>query len=239
MRIATENYITGVFTMKDWLKCDLHIHTDMSDGHLTTKQVIDLYGEHKFDVIALTDHMTDIPRNHRVIAEDEVKDYFDHVTYLKNYAWMKYHMVLMHGLELGNYTEKWHILALDINRSPKLSWNLEDMLDDIRSQGGLSIAAHPGRKASEEQSEWHSQYLWEHMDELRGKFDAWEVANRDDLYNFTGIKKRKFNIIAGSDFHKKKHIYSWKTALKAERNTIDIKQAIRKNTDVAIYLYRR
>ena len=32
----------------DWLLCDFHIHTNISDGLLPLKDVIDLYGQHGF-----------------------------------------------------------------------------------------------------------------------------------------------------------------------------------------------
>jgi histidinol phosphatase-like PHP family hydrolase len=41
-----------------FLLCDFHVHTRWSDGQLTVKEVVDLYGSTgKFDVIAITDHI--------------------------------------------------------------------------------------------------------------------------------------------------------------------------------------
>ena len=41
-----------------FLLCDFHVHTRWSDGRLTIREVIDLYGQtKKFDVIAITDHI--------------------------------------------------------------------------------------------------------------------------------------------------------------------------------------
>jgi len=41
-----------------FLLCDFHVHTRWSDGRLTLREVVDLYGETgKFDVIAITDHI--------------------------------------------------------------------------------------------------------------------------------------------------------------------------------------
>ena len=41
-----------------FLLCDFHVHTQWSDGRLTLREVIDLYGATgKFDVIAITDHI--------------------------------------------------------------------------------------------------------------------------------------------------------------------------------------
>jgi PHP domain len=38
------------------LLCELHAHTTFSDGELTLREVVDLYGDHGFDVLCVTDH---------------------------------------------------------------------------------------------------------------------------------------------------------------------------------------
>jgi predicted metal-dependent phosphoesterase TrpH len=41
-----------------FLLCDFHVHTKWSDGRLSVREVVDLYGSTgKFDVIAITDHI--------------------------------------------------------------------------------------------------------------------------------------------------------------------------------------
>ena len=41
-----------------FLLCDFHVHTRWSDGRLSVRDVVDLYGRTgKFDVIAITDHI--------------------------------------------------------------------------------------------------------------------------------------------------------------------------------------
>ena len=66
--------------------------------------------------------------------------------------------------------------------------------------------------------------------------DAWEIANRNNIFNAVGLKRLPF--IANSDFHKPKHIYSWKTLLHCEKDPEAIKECIRQNEHVAITLYR-
>jgi hypothetical protein len=79
-------------------------------------------------------------------------------------------------------------------------------------------------------------YLWERKEEFRELIDAWEIGNRDDLFNPVGLKRMPF--IAGSDFHKPKHLISWKTLLFCEKDPEAIKECIRTNQDVSITLYR-
>jgi len=41
-----------------FLLCDFHVHTTWSDGRLSLRDVVDLYGQtEKFDVLAITDHI--------------------------------------------------------------------------------------------------------------------------------------------------------------------------------------
>ena len=41
-----------------FLLCDFHVHTTWSDGRLSIRDVVDLYGQtRRFDVIAITDHI--------------------------------------------------------------------------------------------------------------------------------------------------------------------------------------
>ena len=78
--------------------------------------------------------------------------------------------------------------------------------------------------------------LWENQEEFAPLLDAWEIANRNDIFAPVGLKRLPF--IANSDFHKPKHIYSWKTLLQCEKDPEAIKECIRRNENVSITLYR-
>ena len=43
--------------MRDWLLCDFHIHTTISDGVLDLRSLVDFYGSRGFDVISVTEHL--------------------------------------------------------------------------------------------------------------------------------------------------------------------------------------
>jgi len=66
--------------------------------------------------------------------------------------------------------------------------------------------------------------------------DAWEVANRNNMFN--PVSSKRLPYIANSDFHKPKHIYSWKTLLHCAKTPDAIKDCIRRNEHLAITLYR-
>ena len=118
-----------------FLLCDFHVHTRWSDGRLTLRQVIDLYGQTgKFDVIAITDHIL--------------------------------------------------------------------MRKDVIAR--LGRAATLGRRSFGIEEDEFQDYLAE----------------------------------ISSDFRKPKHLYSWKTLVRAAKNWPAIREALRQNVDVALTLYR-
>jgi hypothetical protein len=79
-------------------------------------------------------------------------------------------------------------------------------------------------------------YLWENHEKFAPLIDAWEIANRHNIFDCVGMKRLPF--LANSDFHKPKHVYSWKTLLHCEKDAEAIKECIRKNEHVSITLFR-
>jgi predicted metal-dependent phosphoesterase TrpH len=139
-------------------------------------------------------------------------------------------MVLIPGAELTNDFEHYHILALDIKQYISPDHSVEEIADQVHSQGGLAVACHPHRE--DEYGNRPSGHLWEYREKYRDVLDAWEVGNRDDLFSEVGLEK--FNYLANSDFHELWHLYSWKTLLKCEKNIEAIKAAVRDNTGVSL-----
>ena len=225
---------------------DLHTHTIFSDGRLTLREIVDFYGRRGFDAMAVTDHLVDRRRllgrlanlSGLVLTVDDLPDYFRALAEEKNRAWTKYRMILFPGLEFNHdgLTAKGsaHLLGVDLREPIDPALSLKEICLAIREQGGLTIAAHPHHMSSA----WGKDtlYLWERQDEFRPLIDAWEIGNRDDLFNPVGLKR--LPLIAGSDFHKPKHLTSWKTMLWCEKDPEAIKDCIRKNKDVSITLYR-
>ena len=229
---------------ENWLLCDFHIHTDMSDGSLPLEDIIDMYGRKKFDAISITDHILD---THTIkereakkeiisaIKEERFKDYLRVLWSEANRAWKEYNMLVIPGAEITNNWKKYHILAIDIKEYIDATLPVEEIVAQIHNQGAIAIACHPHHKTNEGSQPFI--HLWQNHERYKDLFDAWEVANRDDLFNAIGLKK--FNYIANSDFHEPRHLYSWKTLIKAEKNGEAIKETIKENKNVAIYLLRK
>jgi len=234
------------YSEKRTLLCDFHTHTKYSDGKLTVPELVDFYGVRGFDCLCVTDHLAEKRRmvgklsnlSNLTLPWGQIDEYFEVLEREKKRAWKKYDMILMTGLEFNK--DGWskkssaHLLGLDLKTPVNPDHDLKTLIHLIHAQGGLAVASHP----HEMKSVWgkNTLFLWENQDEFVPLLDAWEIANRDDIFNPVGLKRLPF--LANSDFHKPKHIYSWKTLLSCEKHPEAIKQCIRRNRDISITLYR-
>jgi processive 1,2-diacylglycerol beta-glucosyltransferase len=231
---------------RQMLLCDFHIHTNYSDGKLSVPEIIDFYGERGFDCICITDHLADPKRligklselASLTLGQEQIGEYFAVIERERQRAWRRYKMLVMTGIEFNKdgYTRKTsaHLLGIDLKSPVDASLDIPEIIARIHSQGGLAVASHPHIM----KSEWgkNTLYLWENQEQFAPLLDAWEIANRNNIFNDIGLKRLPF--IANSDFHKPKHIYSWKTLIHCEKDCEAIKDCIRRNEHVAITLYR-
>jgi hypothetical protein len=236
-----------------FLLCDFHVHTRWSDGQLSVAEVVDLYGRSgKFDVIAITDHVlmkkdllaragriATLGRRAFGVRENDFEEYLADVRHEAKRALDQYGLLVIPGAEITQNRlrgkKNSHIIALDIAQYISADQAADDILRDIRRQGGVSIACHPHHRTTR-RIEISTCYLWDHREELGGLVDVWEAANRDDLFSVTSLKHYPY--VANSDFHKPKHLYSWKTLLRCDKNWPAIRDALRRNVDVALMLFR-
>jgi 3',5'-nucleoside bisphosphate phosphatase len=236
-----------------FLLCDFHVHTRWSDGRLTIAEVVDLYGSTgKFDVIAITDHilmkkdilaragrLATFGRRAYGVREDNFDAYLADIRKEADRARDQHGMLVIAGAEITQNRirgrKNSHIIALDIKKYISADQTADAILREIHRQGALSIACHPHHRTTR-RVEISTCYLWDHRRELSGLVDVWEAANRDDLFSVTSLKHYPY--VANSDFHKSKHLYSWKTLLRCEKDWPAIKDALRRNVDVALTLYR-
>ena len=236
-----------------YLLCDFHVHTRWSDGRLTLREVVDLYGRTgRFDVIAITDHilmrrdllaragrLISLGRREFSITEARFQAYLDDIAAEAARARRLYDLLVIPGAEITQNhirsRKNSHVIALNITRHISADQPAEDILRAIRSQGALSIACHPHHRTTR-RIEIGTCFLWDHRKRLTRLVDVWEAANRDDLFSVTSLKHYPY--VANSDFHKPKHLYSWKTLLRCEKNWDAIARTLRANVDVALMLYR-
>jgi predicted metal-dependent phosphoesterase TrpH len=233
--------------------CDFHVHTQWSDGRLPLSEVIDLYGSTgHFDVIAITDHILMkkdfLARASRIatlglrqfsVTEERFEAYMADIAAEGKRAKKLYDMLVIPGAEVTQNhirsKRNSHIVALNIQEHISADQPAEDILREIRRQGAVSIACHPHHRTTR-RVEIGTCYLWDHRKRLAGLVDLWEAGNRDDLFSVTSLKH--FPYVANSDFHKPKHLYSWKTLLRAEKTWESVARALRSNVGIALTLYR-
>ncbi len=236
-----------------FLLCDFHVHTRWSDGRLSVREVIDLYGQTgHFDVVAITDHiltrrdllgragrMLSLGQRDFSVTEARFAAYVEEIAAEGRRAEEKYGLLVIPGAEITQNhirsSKNSHIVALNIRKYVSADQSAEEILRAIRSQGALSVACHPHHRTTR-RVEIGTCYLWDHRKRLAGLVDVWEAANRDDLFSVTSLKHYPY--VANSDFHKPKHLYSWKTLVRCEKQWESIARALRSNVDVALTLYR-
>ncbi len=236
-----------------FLLCDFHVHTTWSDGRLSIREVVDLYGQTgRFDVIAITDHilmkrdllgragrLMSLGRRHFSVTEERFDAYLEEIAVEARRARKLYDMLVIPGAEVTQNRlasrKNAHIIALNIKEWISADQSARDILEEIRRQGAFSIACHPHHRTTR-RIEISTCFLWDNRKALVNLVDVWEAANRDDLFSVTSLKHYPY--VANSDFHKAKHLYSWKTLLRCEKNWDAIAAAMRANVDVALTLYR-
>jgi len=236
-----------------FLLCDFHVHTQWSDGKLTVREVVDLYGQTgRFDVIAITDHIlmkkdllaragriATLGRRAFGVREQDFGDYLADIESEGARALKEYGMLVVPGAEVTQNRirakKNAHIIALGVKKYISADQSADAILREIRRQGALSIACHPHHTTTR-RIEISTCYLWDHREELSDLVDVWEAANRDDLFSVTSLKHYPY--VANSDFHKPKHLYSWKTLVRSDKTWPAVRQALRSNVDIAITLFR-
>ncbi len=107
-------------------KANLHSHTTNSDGHFSPDELISLYSEAGYQVLAFTDHHVSNP-----VSTYDSKG-----------------MTLLSGMEVhppGPRGIPWHLLALgtpeDFQNNP--DWSGQEAADAILAAGGVFFIAHP------------------------------------------------------------------------------------------------
>jgi predicted metal-dependent phosphoesterase TrpH len=213
---------------------------------LDLPRVIDIYGQSGFDVISVTDHVVNgdnslgkIANRFRLsLTEGNFEEYLSVIQAEADRAWYKYEMLVIPGVEITknfiSADKSAHILVLGIKRFISACWEYEKIFLEAKKQKALIIACHPHH--SYDIRDKDTLYLWKNRKKYSKYIDAWEIANRDDVFNVVSVKKLPY--IANSDFHKIRHLYSWKTLLNCEKNFDSVKHCIKHNRGIAITLFR-
>ncbi len=105
---------------------DIHIHSNLSDGVRAPESIVDFTEQLKvLDKIYITDHNS---------IEGSIR--------AKNYAISKLYKIDV-GIGSEISSKDCHIVALDINKDIKKGMSVEKTAEEVLSQGGFPVIAHP------------------------------------------------------------------------------------------------
>ena len=226
------------------LLCELHAHTTWSDGALSVRELVDLYGRSGFDVLAVTDHVVRPGELHaqaiREGAYEAYEAYLEELDAEGERAFTRYGLLVVPGLEL-TYDDPdprlgAHALALGVRRFIGLEQGLEPALVDAKSAGAALVAAHPytlaGTKRSPrttarfaEEPEWAAQFV-----------HRFELCNRHDFFEW--VARAQLPVVANGDFHRPEHLATWKTLVPAERTEEAVLACLRSRDPLALMSFR-
>ena len=110
-----------------WYKGNLHTHSNQSDGEPSPQQIVDIYAEHSYDFLAITDHwrLTDTAG-------------------LDNRG-----LVLIPGSELNGgraeLGQDYHLVVLGLREmvAPREGMSIQDLIDAALAAGEVCWIAHP------------------------------------------------------------------------------------------------
>jgi predicted metal-dependent phosphoesterase TrpH len=197
------------------LLTELHAHTTWSDGFLTTRELVDLYGALGFDVLCVTDHVLRADDSHRHSVGAELFDaYLTELEHEALRARRLYDLLLIPGLEL-TYNDQdperaGHALALGLREPASMDDGLVEAMRRARTAGAAIIAAHPNGTESHPASRG-TRFFWRHWAELDGLIDRFELFNRRQV--FPWVADAGLPVVATGDFHHLENLAGWKSLL--------------------------
>ena len=211
------------------LLCELHAHTTWSDGALTFRELVDLYGRRGFDVLAVTDHAT---RDGREVDESSFQAYLDAVEDEADRAWHLYRLLVIPGLELTfddpDPLASAHAVAVGLRSFVEVAAGVEPMLRAARAHGAALVAAHPYSIETAADSHRRTGLFAAERDAFAPLVDRFELFNRDTLFGW--VADAGLPSVANGDFHRVEHLAGWKSMLpcaKEEEAVIDYLRSAR------------
>jgi len=181
------------------LKANFHTHSTISDGLLTPNQVVDLYKKHGYDILAITDHGATRQYEKAIVRADEVG-----LTLIKGSE------ITVHKNSDGIASE---VLGLFIQSDITMDryGDVERVINDIHSQGGLAIVSHPTKTSS-----FWVQYASSEI------IDGWEALVPFETNASLQLRNHDLHTIASESW-----LDNYYNLVFAKSNTVDdIKEAL-------------
>ena len=208
------------------LLCELHAHTTWSDGELSLRELVDLYGTASFDVLCVTDHVLrdddPWPVEHRRTCVDasNIDAYLAAIEREAVRALSTYGLLLVPGLEL-TYNDPdpdaaGHAVAVGVRGLVGMNDGPAVAMDAARSAGAAVIAAHPHDTRTPPGVRAPTCYFARNWRELRGLYDRVELFNGTHLFSW--VAEAGLPAVAGGDLHRVEQLPGWTTLVPCEQD---------------------
>jgi predicted metal-dependent phosphoesterase TrpH len=214
--------------MERALLCELHSHTTWSDGKLTLRELVDLYGHAGFDVLCVTDHVlrSDDPWFPReaCVHEANFGSYVAAVDSEAERARALYDLLVVPGLEIThNHLEPdfaAHGVAVGLREYVSPDAGLAESLLAARQAGAALLAAHPHGPDGDPAPARTTRRFWREWEALAPLVHRAELFNGRDVYSW--IAGAGVPAVASGDVHAREHLSSWKTLLPCAKDEAEL-----------------
>lgn len=225
--------------MNGLLLCELHAHTTWSDGHLTLRELVDLYGEHGFDVLCITDHSVRLEDPTPTAVERWTwPSYIAAVRAEAERALKEYDLLVIPGLELSDNDDdpdlSAHVLAIGLNEHISVDTGIVTALEQANDLRAAVIAAHP-YAAGDVTPLRATRRIARERDTFARLIHRYELFNRNEV--FTWVAEARLPSIASGDVHRTAHLSSWKTMLPCEKEPAAVVEYLRSRGGVCLMPY--
>jgi predicted metal-dependent phosphoesterase TrpH len=208
------------------LLCELHAHTTWSDGELSLRELVDLYGAAGFDVLCVTDHVLrrddPWPANHGrpCVNGENIDAYLREIERERARALSAFGLLLVPGLEL-TYNDPdpdraSHAVAVGIEKLISMDDGPAAAMEEARNSGAAIVVAHPHELGLASAARSPTRYFARHWGELRGLFDRVELFNGRQLFSW--VADKGLPPIACGDLHRAEQFPGWTTLVPCEHD---------------------
>jgi hypothetical protein len=208
------------------LLCELHAHTTWSDGELSMRELVDLYGGAGFDVVCVTDHVlrSDDPwpaRHGRTcVTAANVDAYLDEIEREGARALSAHGLLLVPGLELTfndpDPERACHAVAVRMRGVVSMDEGPDAAMEAARDSGAAVLAAHPHDLGASSVVRFPTCYFTRHWRRLRGLFDRVELFSGGQLFSW--VAREGLTPVACGDLHRAEQLPGWATLVPCERD---------------------
>jgi hypothetical protein len=203
--------------MEPALLCELHAHTTWSDGSLSLRELVDVYGDAGFDVLCVTDHVlrADDPwfPPESCVHEANFDSYLAAVDAEAERARTLYDLLVVPGLELTHNhldpNRAAHAVAVGLRAYVSMDAGLVESLSVAREAGAALLAAHPHGPDTDPVPRRTTRRLWREWETLAPLLHRAELFNGRDVYSW--VAGAGVPAVASGDVHAREHVSSWKT----------------------------